>query len=265
MSSVQFAASELTARERRQLRNERRESKIGRSNWREEVEEKLLIKPKKRYASWTEELNLDNLSDDGPHWWAIRLSRVNSQEIADRLARGFVREHPEIDFKVYNPCVRVKRKLKNGTLSVKSKPFFPGCAFLYCILNKEIHDFVRDCDGIGGFLGSLVGNNKKQINRPRAVAEEEMEVIFRQTKEEQEKLDRAFEEAEQVHSNPLQLSSSSLAVGSSVRVLSGPFMEYTGRLKELKRKTGKATVAFMLFGKENLVQLKIDEISSVAD
>ena len=62
-------------------------------------------------------------------------------------------------FQVYFPAVKVKNKLKNGTYKVKPKPLFPGCTFLYCILNKEIHDFVRECDGIGGFIGAKVGNS----------------------------------------------------------------------------------------------------------
>ena len=89
----------LTARERRQLRNERRESKAT-TNWREEVEERLLKKPKKRYASWTEELNLDNLALLGPQWWVVRVSRVSGQESAERLARSLARNFPDIDFKV---------------------------------------------------------------------------------------------------------------------------------------------------------------------
>lgn len=89
----------LTSRERRQLRNERRESKPT-YNWREEVEERLLKKPKKRYTSWTEELNLDNLALLGPQWWVVRVSRVSGQETAERMARSLARNFPNVDFKV---------------------------------------------------------------------------------------------------------------------------------------------------------------------
>ncbi|KAF5201292.1 Transcription termination/antitermination protein NusG [Thalictrum thalictroides] len=59
---------------------------------------------------------------------------------------------------VYAPAVHVKRKLKNGTVSVKPKPPFPGCIFLRCVLNKELYDTIRECLGIGDFIGSKVGN-----------------------------------------------------------------------------------------------------------
>ncbi|XP_042510343.1 transcription termination/antitermination protein NusG [Macadamia integrifolia] len=285
-------SEQLTARERRQLRNQRRESNA--TNWKEEVEERLLKKPKKKHASWKEELNLDNLALLGPQWWVVRVSRVSSEETADRLAETLARNYPDIEFKVYAPATRVKRKLKNGSYSVKHKPLFPGCVFLRCVLNKEIHDFIRECDRVGGFVGSKVGNTKRQINRPRPVSSSDMEAIFRQAKEEQEKADQAFAEEQQeelfngeVHQEyrdvtgsvkdskpkrrlrkgmePIAINPSTgedklLSPGASVRVLSGPFAEFTGCLKDMDHKTGKATVGFMLFGKESIVNLDAKEV-----
>ncbi|KAI3904467.1 hypothetical protein MKW98_014647 [Papaver atlanticum] len=289
----------LTGRERRQLRNERRASTTN--NWREEVEDKLLGTKfsRKRFATWTEELNLDNLALLGPQWWVVRVSRVSGQETADVIGRTLNRKFPNIDFKIYAPAVRVKRKLKNGSITVKPKPLFPGCVFLWCVLNKEIHDFIRDTPGVGGFIGSTVGNTKKQINRPKPVSSNDMEAIFRRAKEEQVQTDQAFEEEQKVQAlanegepNPkpkvikksvtadakrkkrtkkgaelavenasLQQDDKLLVPGSSVRIVSGPFMEFTGNLKKLDRKTGKAIVGFMLFGKESLVDVDANQIA----
>ncbi|XP_028783554.1 uncharacterized protein LOC114739637 [Neltuma alba] len=283
---------ELTARERRRLRNERRESKTT-TNWREEVEERLIKKPKKKKTSWTEELNLDNLAKLGPQWWVIRGSRVRGQDTAQLLARSLARNFPDVEFKLYTPAVQVKRRLKNGSYSVTPKPLFPGCIFLRCVLNKELHDFIREYDGIGGFLGSKVGSIKRQINKPKPVSADDMEAVYRQAKEEQEKADRAFEEGEKnavlksevlktelerdsdlksdADSKPKRKSSKTSAMtteksstpkrGSTVRVLSGTFAGFTGTLKKLNRKSKIATVAFTLFGKENSVDIEASEIA----
>ncbi|KAK4799981.1 hypothetical protein SAY86_025346 [Trapa natans] len=287
--------SQLSARERRQLRNLRRESRAA-YNWREEVEERLIKKPKKRYASWTEELNLDNLALVGPQWWIVRVSRVRGQETADVIARLLVREFPEVDFQVYAPAIQERRKLKNGTVSIKPKPLFPGCVFLRCVLNKELHDFIREVDGVGGFVGSKVGNTKKQINKPRPVSSNDMEAIFKKAKEEQEKTNKAFEEEEKaaVILDPESLGSDDseestskqsrqtrkssttrsggkekpkpnpLVPGSTVEVLSGTFAGFEGNLKKVNRRSKKATVGFTLFGKETLVELHVTEIVSQA-
>ncbi|KAI4356563.1 hypothetical protein L6164_000578 [Bauhinia variegata] len=295
------STTELTARERRRLRNERRESKAT-TNWREEVEERLINKPKKKKTSWTEELNLDLLAKLGPQWWVVRVdrvSRVNGQNTAEALARSLAKNFPELEFKVYSPAVHVKRKLKNGTYSIKPKPLFPGCIFLRCVLNKELHDFIREHAGIGGFVGSKVGNIKRQINKPRPVDVEDMEAIFKKAKEEQEKNDQAFKEEEKntmlnsgipnteldaddvskpiVDSKPKRRSRKTsdeltngsstkinyklFAPGSTVQVKSGTFAGFSGTLKKLNRKTKLATVVFSLFGKENIVDLDVDEIT----
>ncbi|CAI9780102.1 unnamed protein product [Fraxinus pennsylvanica] len=287
----------LTAKERRQLRNERRESKPA-YNWREEVEDRLIKKPKKRYTSWTEELNLDNLALLGPQWWVVRVSRVSGQETAERMARSLARNFPNVDFKVYIPSVQIKRKLKNGSLSVKPKPLFPGCVFLRCVMNRELHDFIRECDGIGGFVGSKVGNTKRQINKPRPVDEDDMEEIFKKAKEEQEMADQAFEEEQQAEGAPDSLKlgvespfvisndathsntptkrrgrsrkaaeaavtgkkNASLVPGLTVQVASGAFAGFSGILKKLDHKRGLATVGFTLFGKETLADIDVNEV-----
>ncbi|KAH0469101.1 hypothetical protein IEQ34_002333 [Dendrobium chrysotoxum] len=345
---------DLSARERRQLRNERRERNATVSGgWREEVEERLARRQKKEYSSWKEKLNLDNLAKLGPRWWTVRVARVNGQETADRLARVLARAVEELmaastpgfleapstgckhvdpdgyethssqssstlqppftensfDFihislsrnlcidgllnKVYFPAVREKKKLKNGSYSEKTNPLFPGCVFLECVLNKEVHDYIRECDGVGGFLGSKVGNTKRQINKPKPVAAEEMENIFQQAKEEQQNFDRAFQRKHQdqdlnfdvysripqskkvtnakgqlgkdlVHSGDAPLAGEDtkfLVPGATVRILSGPFVEFTGRLRHLDYTNKKATVGFTLFGKESYVDLDLEQIA----
>ncbi|XP_061336626.1 uncharacterized protein LOC133283736 [Gastrolobium bilobum] len=280
---------ELTARERRRLKNERRESKST-TNWREEVEERLIKKTNKQKTSWKDELDLNNLAKLGPQWWVVRVSRIKAQYVPELLARSLAKNFPEMEFKVYYPAVHVKRRLKNGTYSVKPKPLFPGCIFLRCVLNKELHDFIREYDGIGGFIGAKVGNTKMQINKPRPVSVADMEAVFRQAKEEQEKTDQAFEEEEKnavlnsgfpnaelepdasnaiVDSKPKKGATKTSArknyklfvPGSTVRVLSGTFSGFAGTLKKLNRKTKMATVHFTLFGKESIIDIDVSEIA----
>ncbi|KAA8518981.1 hypothetical protein F0562_016245 [Nyssa sinensis] len=165
---------------------------------------------------------------------------------------------------------------------------------------------LRECEGVGGFVGSKVGNTKRQINKPRPVSTNDLEAIFQQAKEEQEKTDLAFKEEQQregildleklniIYTDPQSASedvtesvlaskpksrsrkaSEPLAVGestgrknkplipgSTVQVVSGTFAEFTGTLKKLDRKTGKATVGFTLFGKETSVDLDVNEIAA---
>lgn len=92
---------QLTAKERRQLRNERRQAKAATDgNWREEVDKMLMKKTKRRYATWRDELNLDKLALLGPQWWIVRVARLSAQFTAERLARSLALHFPNVEFKV---------------------------------------------------------------------------------------------------------------------------------------------------------------------
>lgn len=246
------------------------------------MEEKLLKKPKKEFKSWKEELNLDKLSLLGPRWWIVKVSRATGKDTVVRMMQALHRNFPDAEFKVYAAAVNEKKKLKNGSISVKPKPLYPGCVFLHCILNRELHNFIRECDGVGGFVGRMVGNTKRQINKPRPITDDDMEEIFQEVKEKQEASDKAFEqehegghELEILDKRLLSLSDqklvaaktkrrsrkpSGILLGSTVRVVSGAFTDFTGTIKKLDKKRGMATIGFTLFGKETLADLDLCEI-----
>lgn len=104
---------------------------------------------------------------------------------------------------------------------------------------------------------------KRQINKPRPVDEEDLEAIFKQAKEEQEKADQEFEEQqknEALNSKEVGVDAllvaktnafknpggrgrkagkaTSLKLGSTVQVTSGSFAGFSGTLKKLDGKTG---------------------------
>ncbi|KAJ4746267.1 Transcription termination/antitermination protein NusG [Rhynchospora pubera] len=262
-------ATELTARERRQLRQQRREAND--SNWREQVEDRLLLEAKtkkKAKPSRAAQLSVNGLLELGPQWWALRVSRTRAREITTRLTHALSTNFPEVEFKVYNPSVRESRKLKDGTIRIKHRPIVPGTMYLHCKLNRQVHDFLKTCPGVQGFLGSQIEANKEEyFVKPRPIDADEIEAILQQEKEEQEIVDnKALKEKEAGGKKSLRrnnLNQAYLLPGVNVRVLSGPFADYTGCLKEIDLKKQKATVHVVLFGKETSVELDIDQIDAV--
>ncbi|KAG8061585.1 hypothetical protein GUJ93_ZPchr0003g17653 [Zizania palustris] len=260
---------ELTGRERRQQRRERRELRAR--DWKEEVQERLIHEPARRRKkppkrTWQENLNLNFLAEHGPQWWLVRVSMAPGTDYVELLTKAISRRYPEFSFKIYNPSIQVKKRLKSGSISTKSKPMHPGLVFLYCTLNKEIHDFIRDTEGCYGFIGATVGSIKRQIKKPKPIPVEEVESIIREEKEEQERIDREFEKMENggnvesfnkpIEDSELMLinkikkqfkkstsrggtSHSAFTPGATVHVLSGPFAGFTGSLLEVNRKNKK--------------------------
>lgn len=127
--------------------------------------------------------------------------------------------------------------------------------------------------------------SKRQINKPRPVDDSDLEAIFKQAKEEQERADREFDELQRAEEEEAILASQKLlasdsnvvenvgslaetkpkrfprkatetkekkekkkklAAGSTVRVLSGTFAEFVGNLKKLNRKTAKVCYTYLI-------------------
>lgn len=279
LDSAGTEEQDLSAKERRQLRNERRASKAY--NWREEVEERLIKKRyNNRYVTLAEKINLDTLAELGPRWWIVRVTRNREERAAELIYKLLARDLPDFEFKIYMAKVEMKNKLKSGKYSTKTKQLYPGCVFLRCVLNRQIHNFIKEINGVGGFIGAMVGNTLRQINKPRPVSEDDMEALFKQVKEEQEHADKAFLEEQlsdavlksdklmpkrRTRKSPGLTESKAkagkrLSQGSKVRVLSGAFAEFNGILQKLNRKTKTATVMFTVFGKETLADLDVNDI-----
>ncbi|GKC01978.1 hypothetical protein Tco_0993588 [Tanacetum coccineum] len=80
--------------------------------------------------------------------------------------------------------------MKLITSSLSSSSSFDRFETITRSFNKQ----KEDCEGVGGFIGLMVGNTKKQINKPRPTSETDIEAIFQEVKEKQEASDKAFEE-----------------------------------------------------------------------
>ncbi|MGB9798214.1 MAG: transcription termination/antitermination protein NusG, partial [bacterium] len=52
----------------------------------------------------------------------------------------------------------------------------------------------------------------------------------------------------------------SISKGESVRVISGPFFEMTGRVEEVNAEKGKVRVLLNIFGRETPVELDFSQI-----
>lgn len=102
------AGGEVTAREKRAQRRERRELRA--TDWKEEVQDRLIHEPARRRKktpkrSWREDLNLDLLAELGPQWWLVRVSMAPGTDYVDLLTKAISRRYPEVTFKVSLPPV----------------------------------------------------------------------------------------------------------------------------------------------------------------
>jgi transcription termination/antitermination protein NusG len=126
-------------------------------------------------------------------------------------------------------------ELKKGEKRTSSRKFFPGYILINMELNDETWHVVKETSKVTGFVG---GNN------PAAIPDEEVMKITRRIEEGAEK------------PRPKVL----FEVGETVRVIDGPFLNFSGVVEDVKPDKGKLRVMVSIFGRATPVELEFMQV-----
>lgn len=126
-------------------------------------------------------------------------------------------------------------ELKKGEKKTSSRKFFPGYILVKMILTDETWHIVKETAKVTGFVGG---------NTPFPIAEEEVLKITRRMEEGAEK------------PRPKVL----FEVGETVRVVDGPFLNFSGVVEDVKPDKGKLRVTVTIFGRATPVELEFMQV-----
>lgn len=130
-------------------------------------------------------------------------------------------------------------EIKDGGRRVESeKKVFPGYVLVRMELDDRSWAAVRNTPGVTGFVGSQ-GN-------PSPLTREEFNKIMKRTSREAPKK-----------------TSTSIEVGQTVKVTSGPLAEFDGLVAEVMPEAGKVKVMVSIFGRETPVELSFDQVAKI--
>lgn len=147
--------------------------------------------------------------------------RVESMGMEDKIFRVFVPTEEEIEF-------------KDGKKKITKKKVFPGYVLVEMVMSDDSWYVVRNTPGVTGFVGSG--------NKPIPLAPDEVRAILKQL---------GFDEAK---------PKVAFSVGDVVRVISGPFENFDGRIEEVNVERGKLRVSISMFGRETPVELDFEQV-----
>lgn len=170
-------------------------------------------------------------------WYTLRVysgqeTKVKAQlenEIAfksldDRFGRIVVPSEPVLE-------------MRDGKKRLKNRVFFPGYILIEMVLDTQTKHLVQETPGVISFVGPR--------NHPTEVKAEEVEAVLR-------KVERKESEAEQVEV-PFR-------VGDAIRVIDGPFADFTGIIEEVNEEKKKVKVSVSIFGRPTPVELDFLQI-----
>lgn len=126
-------------------------------------------------------------------------------------------------------------ELKKGEKKTSSRKFFPGYILVNMELDDETWHVVKETSKVTGFVG---GNN------PFVIPDEEVV-----------KITRRMEEGAERPRPKVQFE-----VGETVRVVDGPFLNFTGVVEDVKPDKGKLRVMVSIFGRATPVELEFMQV-----
>lgn len=131
-------------------------------------------------------------------------------------------------------------EMKNGERKTSTRKFFPGYILVQMELNNETWHVVKNTPKVTGFVGGG--------SAPPPIPDEEVAKIAARMEEDVErpKPKVAFE------------------VGETVRVVDGPFLNFTGVVEDVKPDKGKLKVMVSIFGRVTPVELEFIQVEKTS-
>ena len=122
-------------------------------------------------------------------------------------------------------------EVKDGKKKTKNKNFFPGYILVQADLDNQVKDFILNTPSVMGFLGT--GKNPNPLQ-----PDEVKRIVGRITQEQDaERMETIFR------------------VGDFVKIIDGPFNNFSGYIQEVNEEKMKIKVMVSIFGRKTPVEI----------
>ena len=137
--------------------------------------------------------------------------------------------------RVLLPTERVA-EVRAGKKRISERKFFPGYLLIEMEMTDDSWHLVRTTPGVTGFIGAG--------RKPVCLSQEEVAEILRQTEERKEKPTPRV----------------TFQKGEGIRVIEGPFTNFSGVIEEVNTGRGKLKVLVSIFGRQTPVELEFWQV-----
>lgn len=177
--------------------------------------------------------------------WYIIHARAGQEEAVVRLLQRELEKHKsyflekgldpaQVVGRIIVPSQRVEEERKGSRVTVR-KRLYPRYVFVEMDYNEKtrpiLSTIIRNLNSVLGLIGGW--------ESPQPLSDEEVADVLKM-----EGIETGAPEVE-------------IAKGDTVRILSGPFMDFSGTVEEVMPARGKATVKISLFGRDTPVEIEL--------
>ncbi len=173
-------------------------------------------------------------------WYVIQTTSGFENKVREALQQRIKEHSKESSFgEVLIPTETVQETRAGGKTKVRQKTSLPGYIFLEMEMSEENWHIVKDTPKVLGFIG----NQRPQEVKPQEIDDQRRRAI------------------EGVVKPKPRLS---FDIGEDVRVIDGPFANFSGTVEEVKPDKQKLKVKVSIFGRATPVELDFSQVEKRA-
>lgn len=171
-------------------------------------------------------------------WYAVHTIAGHENKVRDVLTRR-AQVEGLWDYDIYQILIPTEREMqtRNGKRYEMDRKVFPGYILVQMQLTDEAYKLVKSTSGVTGFVQSG--------NKPVPLEEYEVRRIMTNLE--------ASKEAPKVNWNK----------GDAIRVVEGPFSDFTGKIEEVNADREKLKVLINIFGRDTPVELDFNQVEKL--
>jgi transcription termination/antitermination protein NusG len=168
-------------------------------------------------------------------WYAVHTISGHENKVRELLTRR-AKVEGYWDWDLFEILIPTEREAvtRNGKRSHIDKKVFPGYVLIQMNLTDETYKLVKSTSGVTSFVQSG--------NKPIPVEDYEVRRIMSNLEASQEAPKVAYSKAD------------------IIRVIEGPFSDYTGKIEEVNAEREKLKVLINIFGRETPVELDFNQV-----
>ena len=194
----------------------------------------------------TESINQDAVTESGSdlqsdvsdmQWFVIQAFSGFEKHVQESLREYIRRAAMEDHFSDIEVPTEQVVELRNGQKRTSERRFFPGYVLVRMRMSDEAWHLVKSVPKVSGFVG---GTGSK----PVPIKDQEAQAILQQVQ------DGAH--------NPRPKYT--FAPGEVVRVIDGPFKEFSGTVEDVNFEKSKIKVSVSIFGRSTPVELSFSQV-----
>jgi transcription termination/antitermination protein NusG len=180
-------------------------------------------------------ISISDLPSDGAKWYVVHTYSGHENKVAVTLKQrasslGFL----DRVFKVLIPTQK-KIMISEGKRREVDEHILPGYVVILMKLSDEVWHLVRSTRGVTGFVG--VGST------PTPLPESEIRTLMKFMRMDAPKFEARY------------------SVGDGVKIIDGPWKDYTGQVDEVNEEQGRVTVLVSIFTRETPMELEFGQVT----